>query len=440
MDDQPSDTSLSLPSPRHLAGAGAAPASVADSPTLSIRQQRERTTHLPECSSPLFLADRTSPTPAPSPKRPRRARLTAEEREQRQAERVRELAERQRWREANRIRQRRSDTMRDLIIRLDAEAAQGPLAPVLPQLREKWESDGATVHISTPSLVQAPNKTGVVVFERRVRSEYDPVQKLWTPLDEEQVLREATRLHIAAPEALQDLVRRGCLADELVHAVPPALGPNVHVETPVRHVLVVLGLDAYLKQLRTAQHRAYTEHVRQRVQHGQSSTRLQLPSEDDARAEIDQALLRLQMLHACYVVQIPQVHDAVDYLYSIACDVSIRPYKLLEARRDAPVRASRTITGQSNLATFQAMLEQIPRCTPAAIYAITERYPTFHSLMAAFASKTPEEGTALLSSLEVRHRLTQCQSGRSTRRLGPQLARRIYDVFTNENGEAPIDA
>lgn len=330
--------------------------------------------------------------------------------------------------------------MRDLIVRLDAEAAQGPLAPVLPQLREKWEADGATVYISTPSLVQAPKQTGVIVFERRVRSEYDPVQKLWTPLDEEQIQRESTRLHIVAPEALQDLVRRGGLAEALLHATPPALGPNVHVETPVRHVLMVLGLDAYLKQLRTAQHRAYTEHVRQRVQQGQSSTRLQLPSEEDARADIDQALLRLQMLHACYVVQIPQVHDAVDHLYSIACDVSIRPYKLLEGRREAPARASRTITGPSHLATFQAMLEQIPRCTPAAIYAITERYPTFHSLMEAFASKTPEEGAALLSALEVRRPLTQCRSGRSTRRLGPQLARRIYEVFTSEHGEAAIDA
>lgn len=397
-----SDTSHSLPSPRHLAGVEQSTLTISDSPTLLVRSQRQQVDL--ECSSPLFLGDRTSPSPAPTPARPRsrRVRLTAEERARKHAERVKELADRQRWREANRIRQRRSDTMQDLIIRFDAELAQDALASVMTPLREKLESDGATIQIEPPSLVRSAKRFGMIVFERRVRSEYDPIQKLWAPLDEEQILRESTCLHIATSTALLQSINENKLADHIMNATPPALGTDVQVDEPARHVLVILGLDTHLQQQRNAKNRAYAEGVRHRMQSGQGAVTLRLPNEEDLRPKIEHALLQLQMLNNCHVVRVPQLNDAVNWLYSIACDVSIRPYKVLETARHFPVRASRTITGHTDLATFQGMLEQIPRCNAPAIYAITEKYPTFRSLMEAFEKTTPEKGATLLADLEVR--------------------------------------
>lgn len=401
-----SDTSLSLPSPRRLAGTrlDSSPRAVMDSPTLVVRtqQNQNRGGALPECSSPLFLGEQpSSPSPAsPRPTRVRRPRLTAQERAEKQAERVRALAERQRWRDANRIRQRRADTMQDLHLRIDASLVHGALAPVMSELREKIEADGAQLHTIAASLTaQTSPAFGRVAFERKVRSEYDAIQKLWAPLDEEHTLRESTLLHICtAAEFLaamedQSLVSR-------IQAPLPTVGADVLQDGPPRHVLVLLGLDTHLKQRRTAQNRAYTESIRQRMQSGGAP--LRLPSEESVRAEIDRVLLQLQMLHACHVVRIPALSDAVDWLHSIACDVSIRPYKLLERASTAPIRASRTITGTSNLATFQGMLEQIPRCTAPATYAITAVYPTFRALMEAYAACTPEQGAVLLAPLEVR--------------------------------------
>lgn len=430
-DEHHSDTSLSLPSPRRLAGLESSPLPVSVSPTLYVTSRRERGARV-ECNEPLFLGDRSSPSPVRPPARPRRPRLTAEERAAKREERLNVLLERQRWREANRVRQRREDTMQDIIVRVDADLGRDTLASVMPTLREKLEKDGASVQMVAPSLAQSPNKFGMIVFERRVRSEYDAIQKLWAPLDEEHIVRESTHLHIASATSLLESIHDDTLVQCIFQAVPPALGSNVSVDGPPRHILVVLGLESFLRQHRTVQNRAYTESVRQRVQTGQSAGSIRLPTQEDPRAEIDRTLLRLQMLHACHVVCIPQPSDAVEWLHSIACDVSIRPYKLLETARNVPSRASRTITGKTNMATYQAMLQQIPRCTPPVIYAITELYPTFRALMEAFEGATPERGEELLAAIEVRN-------GRTTRHLGPQLARHIYQTFMSENGGLSID-
>ncbi|WFD00907.1 hypothetical protein MYAM1_003663 [Malassezia yamatoensis] len=424
MHEGTSETSSSIPSPRQLLSPYLRP----DSPTLAVRRQTKRAKG---CVSPppLFLDD--TPTTPVQASRPRRTKLTAEERAKKQEQRLRELTERQRWRDANRVRQRRSDTMRDLIVHLDGGFNHDGLDSLIQPLREKLLGDEASVQFSPFS--QSTKKFGMIVFERRVRSKYDPIQKLWEPLDEEQVQREATCVHVTMPEQLLESIHTNSLVNQIAEAIPPEIQAATHVQKPTRHTLVIIGLDAYLRQQRSAKNRDYIESVRQRMQHaGAESRPLKLPDKEDVRCKVDHAILQLQMLHGCHVVQVPELDDAILWLHSIACDVSVRPYKLLEVRRKAPMRSG-SITGRTELSTYQAMLEQIPRCAPPAIRAITQKYPTFFCLLSTLERCTLEESIDLLAPLE-------CHSGRTTRNLGPQLARRIYETFTAEDGTSIIDS
>ncbi|WFD44968.1 hypothetical protein MPSI1_003643 [Malassezia psittaci] len=398
MHEGTSDTSSSIPSPRQLLSPYLRP----DSPTLAVRGQTKGAKGLMS-PPPLFLDD--TPTTPVQASRPRRTKLTAEERAEKQERRLRELTERQRWRDANRVRQRRSDTMRDLIVRLDAGFNHESLEFLVQPLREKLLSDEASVEFSP--LSHSTKKFGMIVFERRVRSRYDPVQKLWEPLDEEQVQREATCVHVTLPEELLKSIHRNDLVNQIAEAIPPEIQADTHVQKPARHTLVIIGLDAYLQQQRSAQNRGYIESVRQRMQHAGAEARpLKLPNKDDVRCKVDHAILQLQMLHGCHVVQVPELDDAIRWLHSIACDVSVRPYKLLEVRRKAPKRSGRSITASTEFSTYQAMLEQIPRCAPPAIRAITQRYPTFSCLLSTLERCTLEESIDLLAPLEVCERLT----------------------------------
>lgn len=268
--------------------------------------------------APLFFPSSSPPEP---PSKRLRGINTNDKTSNKEA-RVQALAERQRWREANRTRHRKSDTMRDLIVQWDTSLFApntGLLHKVHHVIHERLTAEAVTIEPREPSLADQlhPDRFGTVRFKRKVRSRYDPVQKWWEPLDEEICISEPTLVMVAAGEQILGAVKDGSLADRIQMNVPD------HPQT--QRLLLMIGLDAHLRHLRSQANRAFAAGVRQQIQ-GQGTASVTIPH-DQASDKIERALLQLQLRHRCHVVRAVTVEEAAEWLYAIASDVSFRPYK-----------------------------------------------------------------------------------------------------------------
>ncbi|KAL4402949.1 double-strand break repair protein [Malassezia pachydermatis] len=193
-----------------------------------------------------------------------------------------------------------------------------------------------------------------------------------------------------------------------------------------QNILLILGLDAWLKSQRTRENRAYAEEVRQRIQ-GQSNGSLSVPK--DQHRDVERMLLDLELRYCCHIIRVNTHEELSEWIYSIASDVSFRPYRLLQYENSA--RRTNTHT-RNGIPILQAMLEEIPRCTSHASQAIIAKYPSFQALMKGYEScKTPDEASLLLSDL--------ITDGRTQRRIGPQLSKRIYVYLCAHDPVIPIE-
>ncbi|WFD26356.1 hypothetical protein MNAN1_001337 [Malassezia nana] len=337
------------------------PANVADNhiPSSPTAWPRSPTLHVSGHSSTVDvgltqvpLIHSNSPSPEPLTKR-RRAPDTAKKASNKE-ERVQALSERQRWREANRTRHRKSDTMRDLIVQWDTSLfapGTGLLCKVHDTIHERLSAEMVTVEPRDISLTERlqSHRFGIVRFKRKVRSRYDPVQKWWEPLDEETCVSESTIVMVAQGEQVLAAVEDGSLADR-IHA-------NTSGHDQSQRLLLVIGLEAHLRHLRNQANRAFAAGVRQHIQGQGPVASVTIPS-DLASEKVERALLLLQIQHRCHVVRAATPEEAVEWLYAISSDVSFRPYKLLQS---APMARRSTKTSADSKEIYRAMLEEIVR-------------------------------------------------------------------------------
>ena len=354
---------------------------IQSSPTLEARKARRAAGPL----DPLFFS--SSPTPPPPPKRRPVKRAPTEH---------------QRWREANRVRRRRADTMRDLIVHMDTGLAEELWSDIYVQIRARLQDDEATLR-----LVPRRAPMSRLVFERKVRSTYDPIQQLWEPLADEQIVREPTLVFVAAARHILDSTNDEVLAQ---------------MDECEQRILLIMGLESLLRQVRTRQNRDYAHSIRQRMQ-GHASD-VQMPN-DDTRERIERRLLQLQLEHQCHIVRLEKQEEAVEWVHALASDISIRPYKRIQS--EAPPRRVAK-AADDGLPAYRAMLEEIPRCTSQASAVISAQYPSLASLVQALEQDGPDVLADLVSD-----------GGRPTRRLGPQLSRRIHAAFTSRDPKASAE-
>lgn len=356
------------------------------------------------------------PPPAPRPPPPQQPAARSAARTQRREEQLAALAKRQSLREANKIRHSKTDALKDMIVVVDSalSADGGILAPVFEQLRSRLEEHGATI-----TTADGPR---AILFERRVRARYNPDEQLWEPLDTEHIIREPTAMVLTSgEEAVQALEE-----DTLRKHIDEACARCDHA-APVQALLLIVGLDAYFRKQRASRNRAYAQAVRRRLQGGEPPPTQQ--PEDTQPERINSALLALQMLHRCHVLRIHGA-ELADYIVSIAGDIAIRPYRLLQ--QDAP-RGIRAPTRGSIELMYRMMLEQIPRSTVHVARAVMSEYPTMRALFDAYARcKTASEAANMLAGLK-------CLNGRTSRNLGPSMSRRIHAIFSSMDGRLEID-
>lgn len=350
----PSDSSISLPSPGHLltthwdhfenqsSPSGTRGNHIPASPSLHARAYRTRQTAATvttpggqsktsrnfQGNEPLFLMS-SSPANSSFRLQPPTAlarsvldtsQTPAGNNSARRAAQAAAVHERRRWREANRLRHRQADTLQELIMFTDPAILHesGELKSVAPELRARLETAGVTVLATDESEEAFPS----IRFQRRVQANYNPLKRLWEPLAVERIETEHTRLFLASSADLVAAVEDGSLSSRL----------KISGLSEDRPVLLVLGMDTWLKQQRARDNRAFAAGVRQRME-GRAEVTVQLPSVD-LRDQLDSALLRLQLLDKCHVIHAANAEEAAEWVYAVACDVSFRPYKYVAPNLD----------------------------------------------------------------------------------------------------------
>ena len=136
--------------------------------------------------------------------------------------------------------------MRDLIVHMDTGLAEELWSDIYVQIRARLQDDEATLR-----LVPRTAPMSRLVFERKVRSTYDPIQQLWEPLADEQIVREPTLVFVAAARHILDSTNDEVLAQ---------------MDECEQRILLIMGLESLLRQVRTRQNRDYAHSIRQRMQ------------------------------------------------------------------------------------------------------------------------------------------------------------------------------
>lgn len=81
------------------------------------------------------------------------------------------------------------------------------------------------------------------------------------------------------------------------------------------------------------------------------------------------------------------------------------------------------------------MLEQLFNVSSDISSAILAEYPSLKSLMLTYQSLPQENGSLLLSELQIRRGFGTLQQ---SRRLGPELSKKVYRFFTSTDGDEVI--
>ena len=118
---------------------------------------------------------------------------------------------------------------------------------------------------------------------------------------------------------------------------------------------------------------------------------------------------------------VERTEDIEDWIFNLAADVAIRPYKLLH--KSLPL-ASVGRKGSTPTDTFELMLQEVPGITPSAAKGISQEYPSFRDLQRAF-ERAERDGTATFLLAECR--VSTLKNGTASgRKVGKALASRVY--------------
>ncbi|XP_071479776.1 uncharacterized protein [Diadema antillarum] len=214
----------------------------------------------------------------------------------------------------------------------------------------------------------------------------------------------------------------------------------------VMPTLVVQGMEKYFRSKKNASQRQYrnavlgvSEDERQR-----GKKRKRKPEDVDilvSRVEVEEALVDLQIRLSCNVRLVETADQLADLIAMFTKAVAETPFK---RKRDAAkfsfhvhtnwaggVRVTKD--GQGLLKVWKQQFMQFRNVSPEIASAVVSQYPSPQLLMQAY-KRCPNEDAAkkLLQDIVVRRGEGVLAT---SRRVGPELSKRVYNFFTSRDGE-----
>lgn len=209
---------------------------------------------------------------------------------------------------------------------------EGPLNGVRDQLQQRLEQDGAEVQFKErvySSLATAIEVQGqlehlhIIRIQRKSKAVLDPLRRSWKPRPHMVIEDEKTVFVCLSCLRLLLLIEDGVLMATL-RKFRETHGLLFH-----QIILLVPGIDAYFKRVRTRSNRDYNAAVQQALHGGgETSRRKEKRKEPDVQPEqLEKELMRLRIAERCFLVKVDKLPEAVQWICSMVADVGVRPYK-----------------------------------------------------------------------------------------------------------------
>ncbi|OWZ34011.1 crossover junction endonuclease EME1 [Cryptococcus neoformans AD2-60a] len=348
--------------------------------------------------------------------------------------------------QVNKLRTSKQDTLREIHLYLSADMSlpSSPIAGALPELRNRIQDCQSALHFLPEPDSPIP---GVIRFKRHLQARWDPESKRFVPLDDPRWVWEKTVLVLITAEELVDKIadadvggREDADADADVDVLAQwasdvrlLLGLAMSDQV----VLMIKGLQKYYSKSRSLANKDYINAARAGLDGGSATATTTTAAVNGrygpprpTRDQIEAEMVRLQVAEHFFLVHVEKTEDVEDWVYNIAADIALRPYKLVSKSHLNFAPAEGTRKALQPTAVLELMLQEVQGITASAAAGITEKYPTFRRLMEAFEMEEQrggmERAEMMLQYCEVRNLKSGHASGRN---LNKALSKRVYNAF-----------
>ncbi|WVQ76229.1 hypothetical protein IAR50_005894 [Cryptococcus sp. DSM 104548] len=340
--------------------------------------------------------------------------------------------------DVNKLRVSKNDTVREVNLYLSADMSKttSPIAGALPEIRTKLLDNQSALHFMPDS--DSPI-SGAIRFKRHLQSRWDVAMKRFIPLDQPRWVWEKTVLVFITAEELVDKITDG--EDALVQwASDIRLLLSLSQQDQV--IIMIKGIDHYYSKSTTISNKNHKAAalaglgggaVGGVMAAGRHSVR---PTKD----KIEEEMVKLQVAEGCFLIHVEKTKDVEEWVFNIAADIAIRPYKLISKSHLAFAPQDGQKKALESTAVLELMLQEVQGVTASAAAGIAAEYPSFRDLMEAF--EEAEEGPrgkagaeALLVNCEVANLVTGHASGG---KLNKARSKRVQNVFRGTDGDCLV--
>uniref|UniRef100_T2M7X7 Crossover junction endonuclease EME1 n=1 Tax=Hydra vulgaris TaxID=6087 RepID=T2M7X7_HYDVU len=203
--------------------------------------------------------------------------------------------------------------------------------------------------------------------------------------------------------------------------------------------IVIIGMNEYYQQAKTSKNQLYRKQVL--TDKDPVKKRQKIVSSFLSRDFIEEALAKQQIFTDVKYRFAEQMKDFSELVSSYTKALASASQKNTSADTilhfastdKACVKVSSD--GQGVLQLWNQQLQQFYGVRYDTSVAITQAYPTPLLLMKAYKSFPPEIGVNLLADIEVRRGTGVLQTNR---KVGPELSKKMHQMFTSVDGDEPL--
>ncbi|WVW81889.1 hypothetical protein I302_103888 [Kwoniella bestiolae CBS 10118] len=352
--------------------------------------------------------------------------------------------------EVNRLRVSKNDTVREIHLHLSSDLSHptSPIAPALPEITKRITDNYSELHFLSEE--ESP-VAGLIKFKRHLKARWDGEKKQFIPLESPVWVWEGIYVLVFNAEEIVDKISPSSSTsisptegggeedglDELNIWVSD-IKLTLDLTAADQLIIVIKGLNRYYSKMKSLANRRFTAAARAGLNGSTTTTKTTSGASVGVDKEtVEMALVRLQVRQRCFLVHVEKTEDIEDWVYNIAADVAIRPYKLISKSHLNFCPTDGIKKGSNPTETFELMLQEVQGITPSASMGIASEYPTFRGLMESFEKAERRGGVERAEGMLQDCQIKTLRNGTANgRKLNKALAKRVYNVFRGEDSLA----
>ncbi|KAK6359857.1 hypothetical protein TWF696_000990 [Orbilia brochopaga] len=309
---------------------------------------------------------------------------------------------------ANKLKGSHVDTVPEMIVDMSSDMHVSRVGTQLGTFLGELNVTHAPFNSSVPNVVK---------WRRKVTSTWDENDDVFVPLAVPEIRNENHVLAVLDAKTFVDLTNAPEELEIYIAQIKSAY-------PTCKPIIVIEGLAKLVNKSRNDQSRAYAAQVRNRMREGASETvRMNKAAQAVDEDSVEDALLKLQVVHGCLICQTVAYMDTAEAIVSYTQHISQIPYKRAKATLNNSTNFCMDVgqvpSGKTVEDTYNKMLQCVHMSTQGVANAIQSEYPTVQMLFRALL----DGGEDVLKDI----RVARNGNGRA---LGPAMSRKIARVFT----------